>query len=91
MENIDAELARGDAANLVFYEDEVDIDLNPKLGPTECSERSKAGCHTTTECQNYLAGVLHVGNGRVLYVSEIKKTHPCLLPCLKTASSLPTH
>ncbi|WP_323897900.1 winged helix-turn-helix domain-containing protein, partial [Aeromonas allosaccharophila] len=32
MANIDAALARCDADNPVFYEDEVDIDLNPKLG-----------------------------------------------------------
>ena len=45
MANIDAALACCDADNPVFYEDEVDIDLNPKLEPTGCSERSKAGCH----------------------------------------------
>ncbi len=32
MANIDAALAHCDADNPVFYEDEVDIDLNPKLG-----------------------------------------------------------
>ncbi len=72
MANIEAVLVRGDVDNPVFYEDEVDIDLNPKLGAEEMSQQKRA----VTPGQNakhYLAGVLHASNGRVLYISRIKK------------------
>ena len=74
MANIDAAVARCDADNTVFYEDEVDIDLNPKLG-ADCifSAQQKRVVTPGQNAKHYLAGVLHAGNGRVLYVCGIKK------------------
>ena len=46
-------LARCDADNPVFMRMK-STDLNPKLEPTGCSERSKSGCHTGAECKHYL-------------------------------------
>ncbi len=72
MANIDAALARCDADNPVFYEDEVDIDLNPKLGADWMFRAQQKRVVTPGQnAKHYLAGVLHAGNGRVLYVSGI--------------------
>ena len=88
MANIDAALARCDADNPVFYEDEVDIDLNPKLGADWMFRAQQKRVVTPGQnAKHYLAGVLHAGNGRVLYVSGIKKTHRCLLPCWKSCAT----
>lgn len=55
--------------NPVFYEDEVDIHLNPKnrcrlAGMRETETHSDAG----SEREYYLAGALHSGTGKVSYV-----------------------
>ncbi len=65
MANIDAALARCDADNPVFYEDEVDIDLNPKLGADWMFRAQQKRVVTPGQnAKHYLAGVLHAGNGR---------------------------
>ncbi len=84
MANIDAALAYCDADNPVFYEDEVDIDLNPKLGADLMFRAQQK--RVVTQGQNAkhnLAGVLHVGNGRVLYVSGIKKNASLFIAMLE--------
>ncbi len=64
MADIDAALARCNADNPVFYEDEVDIDLNPKLGADlMCREQQKRVVTPGQNAKHYLAGVLHAGNG----------------------------
>ncbi|HGE8269998.1 TPA: IS630 family transposase [Aeromonas hydrophila] len=74
MASIEAALAHCDADNPVFYEDEVDIDLNPKLGANWMFRAQQKRVVTLGQnAKYYLAGVLHAGNGRVLYVSGIKK------------------
>ncbi len=74
MANIDAVLARSDADNAVFYEDEVDIELNPKLRTGWMFRAQQKRVVTPGQnAKHYLAGVLHAGNGRVRYVSGIKK------------------
>ena len=67
MADIDAALSRCDADNPVFYEDEVDIDLNPKLGADWMFRAQQKRVVTPGQnAKHYLAGVLHAGNGRVL-------------------------
>lgn len=46
--------------HLIFYEDEVDIHLNPKIG-TDCQLRGKQKRVVTAvqNAKNYLAGALH--------------------------------
>lgn len=52
MAQIEAALARCNAANPVFYEDEIDIDLNPKLGAGWMFRaQQKLGYHTRAKCQ----------------------------------------
>ncbi|MNY18781.1 hypothetical protein D3C86_1521850 [compost metagenome] len=67
MAQIEAALARCDAANPVFYEDEIDIDLNPKLGAGWMFRAQQKRVITPGQnAKHYLAGALHAGNGRVL-------------------------
>jgi transposase len=92
MADIDAALARCDAANPVFYEDEVDIDLNPKLGADWMFRAQQKRVVTLgLNVKHYLAGVLHADNGRVLYVCGIKKNSPPVYRHAGNAASpLPT-
>jgi hypothetical protein len=80
MANIDAALARCDADNPVFYESEVDIDLNPKLG---ADWMFRAQQKPWQNAKHYLARVLHAGNGRVLYVCGIKKNSSLFIAMLE--------
>ena len=84
MANIDAALARCDADNPAFYEDEVDIDLNPKLGADWMFRAQQKRVVTPGQnAKHYLAGVLHAGNRRVLYVSGIKKNSSLFIGMLE--------
>ncbi len=84
MANIDAALARGDADNPVFYEDEVDIDLNPKLGADWMFRAQQKRVVTPGQnAKHYLAGVRHAGHGRVLYVCGIKKNSSLFIAMLE--------
>lgn len=85
MADIDAALARSDADNPVFYEDEVDIDLNPKLGADGMFRVQQKRVVTLGQnAKHYLAGVLHAGKGIVLYVSGIKKNSSLFIGCWKS-------
>jgi transposase len=61
-------------AHPVFYEDEVDIDLNPKIGADwqPIGQQKRVPTPGKNE-KHYLAGVLHAGTGKVHYVSGIRK------------------
>ncbi|ENM3778519.1 IS630 family transposase [Vibrio cholerae] len=63
-----------DPENTVFYEDEVDIDLNPKIGAdwTFKGQQKKVVTPGKNE-KHYLAGALHAKTGKVIYVSGTKK------------------
>lgn len=58
----------------VFFEDEVDIHLNPKIG-TDWMPRGHQRRVVTPgqNAKHYLAGALHATTGRVLYVSGQSK------------------
>ena len=92
MADIDAALARCDADNPVFYEDEVDIDLNPKLGADWMFRAQQKRVVTPGQnAKHYLAGVLHAGNGRVLLRQwDKEKLIPVYRHAGKAASPLPT-
>jgi transposase len=87
MKAINKRLAQPESGVEVFYVDEVDIDLNPKIGflwspvgeqqtiPTPGKNRKR-----------YLAGALHARTGRVDYVEGLRKNTDlflCLLEHLK--------
>ncbi|SUP81020.1 putative transposase [Yersinia pseudotuberculosis] len=61
-------------ANPVFYEDEVDIDLNPKIGADWCMKGQQKRITTPGQNQkHYLAGTVNAMTGRVDYVSGSSK------------------
>ncbi len=69
----------------MFYEDEVDIHLNPKLG-ADWMLRGKQK-KVVTPGQNrkhYIAGALHAGTGNVTYVASDSKDTDLFLSLLKT-------
>ena len=61
---ISAALDKNCADHPVFYEDEVDIDLNPKIGADWQKKGQQKRIPTPGQNQkHYLAGVLHAGTG----------------------------
>ncbi len=88
MANIDAALARCDADNPVFYEDEVDIDLNPKLGADWMFRAQQKRVVTPGQnAKHYLAGVLTQATEGYFTSAGSRKTHRCLLPCWKSCAT----
>jgi transposase len=72
------------AEHPVFYEDEVDIHLNPKIG-TNWQVRGQQK-RVVTPGQNekyYLAGALHSGTGKVSYVGGNSKSSALFISLLK--------
>ena len=68
----------------VFYEDEVDIHLNPKIG-ADWGERGQQR-KVATPGKNrkyYLAGALHAGNGKVSYVGSDSKSSDLFIAMLR--------
>lgn len=69
-----AELSKQDDEHLVFYEDEVDIDFNPKIGADwQLKGQQKQVITPGINQKNYFAGVLNAKTGDVHYVSDSKK------------------
>lgn len=82
---IEEVLTKYDAAKPVFYEDEVDIDLNPKQGADwMLRTQQKRVLILGQNVKHYLAEALHSGTGRVLYVSGIKKNSFLFIAMLET-------
>lgn len=84
MAAINAALANCCAEHPVFYEDEVDIHLNPKIGADW--QRRGQQKRVVTPGQNekhYLAGALHAGTGRVSYVGSSSKSSALFISLLK--------
>ena len=82
---INEALARCSVDHPVFYEDEVDVHLNPKLG-ADWMLRGKQK-KVVTPGQNrkhYIAGTLHAGTGNVTYVASDSKDTELFLSLLKT-------
>lgn len=62
-------LEQRSAEHPVFYEDEVDIHLNPKIGADWQVRRVQKRIVTPGQNEKYyLAGALHSGTGKVSYV-----------------------
>lgn len=84
MAAIDSALTRCCAEHPVFYEDEVDIHLNPKIG-ADWQLRGQQK-RVVTPGQNekyYLAGALNSGTGRVSYVGSSSKSSVLFISLLK--------
>ena len=84
MANIDAALARCDADNPVFYEDEVDIDLNPKLGADWMFRAQQSGLSHRGRMPSIIWQAFSTQATEGYFTSAgSRKTHRCLLPCWK--------
>ena len=73
MRAVNRALARGEADPYteVFYVDEADVDLNPRLGACWTPRARQAEVVTPgTNRKNYLAGALHAQSGRVVCVEH---------------------
>ena len=67
-------LKRADANHPVFYVDEADIDLNPRIGPAWMKKGTQTAIPTPGKNQKrYLAGALHSVTGEVIWVEGDKK------------------
>ena len=75
----------------MFYADEVDIDLNPKIGFLWSTQGCQRAIPTPGQNRKrYLAGALHARTGRVAYVEGTrKKQRPIPLPARPPAANLP--
>ncbi|WP_261850252.1 IS630 family transposase, partial [Pectobacterium araliae] len=75
MTAIQAALAVNSSEHPVFYQDEVDIALNPKIGADWSQKGNQKRIVTPGQNQkHYLAGALHADTGKVTYIGGIKKT-----------------
>ncbi|HGF6735419.1 TPA: IS630 family transposase [Salmonella enterica] len=82
---IDQALAQEQTAHPVFYQDEVDIDLNPKIGADWMPKGQQKRIATPGQNQkHYLAGALHSGTGWVHYVSGSSKSSDLFISLLET-------
>lgn len=68
----------------MFYEDEVVIHLNPKIGADgQLRGQQKRGVMPGQNEKYYLAGALHSGTGKVSYVSGNSKGSSLFISMLK--------
>ncbi|HHD7476596.1 TPA: IS630 family transposase [Klebsiella oxytoca] len=81
---ISAALLKCSREHPVFYEDEVDIHLNPKIGANWQARGVQKRVVTLGQNEKYyLAGVLHSGTGKVSYVSGNSKSSVLFINLLK--------
>ncbi len=82
---IEQALTQEQTENPVFYQDEVDIDLNPKIGADWMPIGQQKRIVTPGKNQkHYLAGALHSGTGRVHYASGNSKNSDLFISLLET-------
>lgn len=81
-------LAKCSAGNLVFYEDEVDIHLNPKIGADWQLRGQQKRIVTPGQNEKYyLAGALHSATGKVSYIGGNSKGSSLFIRLLKHLKS----
>jgi transposase len=72
------------ADELAFYVDEVDIHLNPKIGPDWMNRGKQKEVMTPGQnVKRYLAGAMEVGGGRITWVKSEKKNSLLFIALLK--------
>ena len=82
---IEQALAQKQTEHPVFYQDEVDIDLNPKIGADWMLKGQQKRIATPGQNQkHYLAGALHSGTERVHSVSGSSKSSDLFINLLET-------
>ena len=72
---IEAALAENDPYTEVFYADEADVDLNPRIGSSwmHCGEQTTVPTPGQNQ-KHYLAGALHARTGRLVWTEHHRKT-----------------
>ncbi|CND51379.1 IS630 family transposase [Yersinia pseudotuberculosis] len=76
------------AEHPVFYEDEVDIHLNPKIGADEQLRGQQKRVVTPGQNEKYyLAGALHSGTGKISYVGGSSKNSGLFISLLRHLKS----
>ena len=81
---INSVLSRPQCGIEVFYADEVDIDLNPKIGFLWSAQGCQRAIPTPRQNRKrYLAGALHAQTGRVEYVEGTRKNSDLFLNLLE--------
>ena len=84
MQAINQQLAQSEPGVEVFYGDEADIDLNPKIGFLWSPLGQQRTIPTPGKNQKrYLAGALHARTGRVDYVEGVRKNTDLFLSLLE--------
>lgn len=84
MDKINQALANCSARHPVFYEDEVDIDLNPKIGADWVMKSQQKRVPTPGKNEkHYFVGALHSATGKVLYVSSYGKNSELFIEMLE--------
>lgn len=84
MAAIHTALSQCSQENPVFYEDEVDIHLNPKMGADwQLRGQQKRVATPGQNEKYYLAGALHSGTGKVSYVGGSSKSSVLFISLLK--------
>jgi transposase len=72
-----------DSYTEVFFVDEADIDLNPRIGFTWSRRGEQAAIPTPGQNRkHYVAGALHAHSGRLVWVEHEKKNTPLFLKLL---------
>jgi transposase len=74
LDRIETLVNEADAANEVFYVDEADIDLNPRIGTTYMKRGQQIQVPTPGQnIKYYIAGALNVRTGTIIYTHGLKK------------------
>ena len=81
---IEAALAENDPYTEVFYVDEADVDLNPRIGSSwmRCGEQTAVPTPGQNQ-KHYVAGALHAHTGRLVWVEHHRKTSALFLKLLE--------
>ena len=86
--SIKTALEQCDASHPVFYEDEVDIHLNPKLGADWVHKGQQKKVVTPGQnTKHYLAGALHAKTGKVSYVASSSKNSELFIAMMERLKS----
>ena len=81
---IEAVLAENAPYTEVFYVDEADVDLNPRIGSSwmRCAEQTTVPTPGQNQ-KHYLAGALHARTGRLVWTEHHRKTSVLFVKLLK--------
>lgn len=84
MRDINRVLKQHETGTEVFFVDEADVDLNPRIGPTWTQRGRQRAIPTPGQnVKHYLAGALHARSGKVLWTEGSSKNTDLFLSLLE--------